>query len=189
MMAQRTSQRKSTGKLLRAAIRFLRKSDTQRVKRGRDINRMEPHALRHTLEGNAVRTPYNSRRLGPGQYNRRTGYHYRPGGEDMPGRRTQLPPVRRHRSGAYEAHTEFEVPNDAPPPPTVWRPKAGNQGKSTFFPDDWTPGKIDSAVSDAFRNGTKNADGSWEGTGPDGLKITGYYDVATGSIKHGYPSI
>jgi hypothetical protein len=183
-MAQRSSQRKSTGKLLRAALRFLRKSDTQRVKRGRDLNRMEPHALRHTLEGNAARTPYDSHRLGPGHYNKRTGYHYRPGGEDMPGRQTQMPPLRRHPSGAYEARTNFE--NPSPPPPFL--PKAGNQGKSTFFPDNWTPNQIDNAVSDAFRNGTKNADGSWEGIGPDGLKITGYYDVATGSIKHGYPS-
>lgn len=171
-MAQKASQRKSTGKLLRAALRFLRKSDTQRVKRGRDINRMEPHALRHTLEGNATRTPFDSYRLGPDHYKKRTGYHYRPGGEDMPGRRTQ-PPSKRHPSGAYEAYTEFEVPNPNPPPPTEWRPKSGNSGVATFFPDDWTPSKIDNAVSDAFRNGTKNADGSWEGIGPDGLPIKG----------------
>jgi hypothetical protein len=29
-----------------------------------------------------------------------------------------------------------------------------------LFPDDWTPGKIDNAISDAFRNGTKNTDGT-----------------------------
>jgi hypothetical protein len=58
-----------------------------------------------------------------------------------------------------------------------------------LFPDDWTPGKIDNAISDAFRNGTKNTDGTWEGIGPDNLPIKGYYDVATGSIKHGFPSI
>lgn len=178
-MVKNASKRKSTGTLMRKALRYLRKNDKRGVKRAKDPNRMSPAALRHTLEGNRTTTP---------DFKKRTGGHYRPGGKDFPGRRTD-PPTKTHPSGAYEARTEFLVPNHAPPPAEVWKVKAGNGGKSTFFPDDWTPGKIDNAISDAFKNGTKNADGSWSGTGPDGLPIVGYWDTATGAIKHGYPSI
>jgi hypothetical protein len=164
-MAQVHGQRKSVGKLLRAALRYLRKQDTRAAKRARP-DQMTPERLRHMMEGE----------------NRR-GYHYRPGGEDFPDRRITNVVNRDPATGVYEAQVEFY--ND---PPGAWQPKVG-QGRSTFFPDHWTPAQCDQAVTDAFNGATKNADGSWVGqsnTTPP-VPIMGYYDTATGAVRHGFP--
>ncbi|WP_018353313.1 EndoU domain-containing protein [Longispora albida] len=163
-MAQQHGKRKSTGKLLRAALRYLKEQDGRVAKRNRP-DRMNPERLRHMMEGE-----------------NRKGYHYRPGGEDFPDRRITQVMRRDPNTGVYEAKVEFYKD-----PPGVWQPKVG-QGRSTFFPDHWTPQQCDDAVTNAFtsNNVVKNADGSWTSS-VNGVPIMGYYDTATGALKHGFP--
>ncbi|MEV6524018.1 EndoU domain-containing protein [Longispora sp. NPDC051575] len=163
------SQRKKSGKLLRAALRYLKKQDGRAAKRARP-DRMSPDRLRHTFEGE-----------------NRKGYHYRPGGEDFPDRRVGQVLRRDPTTGVYEAKVEFWKPPSPGPPPTPgqWQNKVG-QGRSTFFPDHWTPQQCDDAVTNAFHGATKNADGTWTGS-HNGVAIMGYYDNATGALKHGFP--
>lgn len=167
-MVQRTSARRNTGtgKLLRAALRYLRKQDGRAAKRASGGD-MTPDRLRHMVEGES-----------------RKGYHYRPGGEDFPDRRIGTVLRRDQNTGAYEAKVEFRNAN----PPPDWQPKQGNQGKSTFWPDSWTPAQVDNAVTSAFThpNVSKGADGIWRSE-HNGVKVMGFYDTATGALKHGFP--
>ena len=47
------------------------------------------------------------------------------------------------------------------PPAGAWKPKAGNGGVSTSFPDDRTPAQVDNAVSGAFKNSTRVSGNKW----------------------------
>ncbi|RKN48675.1 hypothetical protein D7223_09390 [Micromonospora endolithica] len=160
------SQRKSSGKLVRAALRYLRKQDGRAAKRAR-AERMTPERLRHTFQG---------------ETHTRKGYHYRPGGQDFENRRIGQVLRRDNTTGVYEAKVEFYKD-----PPGQWMPKVG-QGRSTFFPDDWTPGQVDAAVTSAFKDPATQRlpDGSWLGEA-NGVPIMGYYDLNTGALKHGFP--
>jgi hypothetical protein len=160
---------KGSGKLMRAALRFLRKTR----KRSRP-DRMNPHFTTHTIGGGHVK---------PGQP-RGSGYHYRPGGEDFPGRR--LVPGSRvtYPNGVYKAEPEFFDPT-LNPPVGVWKPKAGNGGVSTFFPDGWTPAQVDNAVAGAFKNSTQVSGNKWIGT-YNGVTVEGYYNQS-GGFTHGWP--
>jgi hypothetical protein len=183
--------RSKSGKgLVGIAMKFLKKAD-HNGRRGRN-SKLEPHALRHMMQGNANSTKHRSLRTGNTVKNgTRTGYHYRPGGQDFPGRMTGLPPSKTHPSGAYEAPVWFEVDKSKglDGSKMEWEPKKGPTNNSTFFPDHWGPEKIDNAVSNAFTQGTKNADGTWTGVGPDGLTISGRYDPANGGILTAFPVI
>lgn len=165
-IVQHHSTRKSSGKLIRAALRYLRKQDGRAAKRAR-AGLMSPDRLRHTFKGE---TPA------------RKGYHYRPGGQDFPNRRIRQVVKRDPVTGVYEAKVEF-FKN----PPGQWMPKVG-QGRSTFFPDHWTPAQVDEAVTSAFKGATSKdpVKGVWKGE-VNGVKIMGYYDTATGALKHGFP--
>jgi hypothetical protein len=181
--------------LMRAALKFLKKADFQRNKRARP-HRLEPHQLKHVLWGNANSVRYNGLRSGSGKYGTRVGYHSRPGGQDMPGRRILPPPTKTHSSGAYQVRTQFQVDTRTPkqikdgePPQLEWKDKSGKGGVSTFFPDHWTPQRIDGEISGAFKNGTKNPDGTWSGMGSDGLPIEGRWDTQSGGIMTAYPEI
>lgn len=161
--------------LIRAALNFLKKNR----KRKGGPNRMTGGSLRHQQRGE-VKWDY-----GDGAY-RGSGYHHRPGGNDYPGRRV-TPTGNSHPNGVYEARPEFKNPK----PPPEWVPKK-NGTANTYFPDDWSPQKVDKATTEAFKNGTKTVDentgrGTWEGV-HDGVKIKGWYDPATGKIGHGYPA-
>jgi hypothetical protein len=113
-----------------------------------------------------------------------SGYHYRPGGQDFPGRRLRPGTVTRDtRTGVYRARPEFWDPSY--PPSGGWRPKAGNQGYSTFFPDHWTPAQVDAAVPGAFRNAVPVGGNRWRGT-YGGVTIEGFYNP-TGGFSHGWP--
>ncbi len=120
-----------SGRLMRAALRYLRKTR----KRARP-DRMNPHFTTHTIGGGHVR---------PGQP-KGSGYHYRPGGEDFPDRRLVPGSEVTYPNGVYKAEPEF-FDATLNPPAGAWKPKAGNSGVSTFFPDDWTPAQVDNAVS------------------------------------------
>ncbi|WP_242623965.1 EndoU domain-containing protein [Micromonospora kangleipakensis] len=160
---------KAGGRLMRAALRFLKKT------KGRNRpGRMKPHFVDHVFGGH----------VRPG-LTKGSGYHYRPGGQDFPGRRIRPGTVNRHpTNGAYEAEPEFFDPTRNPPH-GEWKPKAGNGGVSTFFPDDWTPAQVDNAISGAFQNAVRQPDGTWIGTYRE-VTIQGFYDGPDG-FTHGWP--
>ncbi|MCY1138008.1 EndoU domain-containing protein [Actinoplanes sp. Pm04-4] len=160
---------KGSGRLMRAALRFLR-----RTKKRARPDRMNPHFTTHTIGGGDLK---------PGK-TKGTGYHYRPGGQDFPGRRLMPGTKVTYGNGVYEAKVEFFDPT-LNPPAGAWKGKAGNKGFSTFFPDDWTPAQVDNAVSGAFKNSTPFPGGMWAGT-YNGVTIRGYYDEA-GGFTHGWP--
>jgi len=160
---------RGSGKLMRAALRFLRKTR----KRARP-DRMNPHFTTHTIGGGHVR---------PG-LPKGSGYHYRPGGEDFPDRRIVPGSKVTYPNGVYKAKPEFFDPT-LNPPAGAWKPKSGNGGVSTFFPDDWTPAQVDNAVSGAFKNSTPLPGNMWAGT-YNGVTIRGFYNQS-GGFTHGWP--
>lgn len=160
---------KASGRLMRAALRFLR-----HTKKRTRADRMDPHFTTHTIGGGHVR---------PGEP-RGTGYHYRPGGQDYPGRRIKPGTTTTHQNGVYEARPEFFDPS-LNPPAGAWKPKAGNGGFSTFFPDHWTPAQVDNAVSGAFKNSRPSHGNKWIGS-YNGVTIEGFYDQS-GGFTHGWP--
>lgn len=161
--------------LIKKAINYLNKAKPRDKRRGR--NQMSAERLRHQQEGGITWSKKDNALTA-------TGYHHRPGGVDHPGRRIG-PAGDRWDNGVYSATIEIKNPN--PPPP--WVKKLTTDGKSTFFPDDWSAERIDKATSDAFKNSTTRdpVKKTWEGYS-DGVWVTGRYDPATGQIGHGYPS-
>ena len=160
---------KASGRLMRAALKYLK-----RANRRNRPGRMNAHFRDHVFGGHVK----------PGQP-RGSGYHYRPGGEDFPGRRLKPGTVNRDpRTGAYEAEPEFFDPTRNPPH-GEWKPKAGNNGVSSFYPDHWTPAEVDAAVPGAFNNAVPAGGNMWRGT-YRGLTIEGFYDGA-GGFTHGWP--
>ncbi|MDG4820620.1 EndoU domain-containing protein [Asanoa sp. WMMD1127] len=157
---------------MRAALQYLR-----RAKKRTRPGRLPPRGLDHVFGGDVRPTKPKG-----------SGYHYRPGGVDFPGRRLQPGSLSRNpRTGVYTAKPEF-FDAQLDPPHGRWKPKAGNQGFSTFFPDHWTPAQVDAAIAGAFRNHTlvPGSTKVWRGT-YGGVKIEGYLDPATGALKHGWP--
>ncbi|MDR7278978.1 EndoU domain-containing protein [Catenuloplanes atrovinosus] len=135
---------------------------------------MNPHFTEHTIGGGHVR---------PGKP-KGSGYHYRPGGRDYEGRRL-IPGTRvDHPSGVYQAEPEF-FDSTLDPPHGRWKPKAGNGGVSSFFPDHWTPAQVDNAVAGAFKNATRVDADTWRGT-YKGMTIEGFYN-GSGGFTHGWP--
>ncbi|MEU4367719.1 EndoU domain-containing protein [Micromonospora chersina] len=163
---------KAGDRLMRAALKYLRRAN----KRNRP-GRMNAHFRDHVFGGHVK----------PGQP-KGSGYHYRPGGEDFPGRR--LKPgttLRDPATGAYRAEPEFFDPT-LNPPHGAWKPKAGNGGRSSFFPDDWTPAQVDSAIAGAFQNATRvPGTNTWRGT-YRGVTIEGFYNNS-GGFTHGWPLV
>ncbi|MEW2328595.1 EndoU domain-containing protein [Micromonospora chersina] len=160
---------KASGRLMRAALKYLK-----RANRRNRPGRMNAHFRDHVFGGHVK----------PGQP-KGSGYHYRPGGEDFPGRRLKPGTVNRDpRTGAYEAEPEFFDPTRNPPH-GEWKPKAGNNGVSSFYPDHWTPAEVDAAVPGAFNNAVPAGGNMWRGT-YRGLTIEGFYDGA-GGFTHGWP--
>jgi hypothetical protein len=159
---------KAAGGLMASALKFIRRAN----KRNRP-GRMRPWARDHVIGGGHV----NNSGLG-------SGYHYRPGGQDFPGRR--IKPNSKtidKRTGAYTAEPEYWNPNGNPP---GWVGKSGNQGVSSFFPDHWTAAEVDAAIGGAFRNSVPHGPNMWRGT-YKGLLIEGYYNQ--GGLGHGWPVV
>jgi hypothetical protein len=160
--------------LFEAAIKFLKRAE-RRARPGR----MTPHFREHVFKGHVK----------PGMP-KGSGYHYRPGGRDWPGRR--LKPgskVIDPRTGAYRAKPEFFDPT-MNPPHGAWKPKNGpNGGESSFFPDHWTPAQVDAAIPGAFRNSSPvpGFPNKWRGV-YNGVTIEGFYDPPAG-YTHGWPIV
>ncbi|WP_210748222.1 EndoU domain-containing protein [Actinomadura latina] len=165
---------KAAGGLMAAALKFLKRAN----KRNRP-GRMTPHFRDHVFGGHVK----------PGMP-KGSGYHYRPGGQDFPGRR--LKPgtkVTDPRTGAYRAKPEFFDPT-INPPHGAWKPKNGpNGGESSFYPDHWTPAQVDAAVPGAFNNASPvpGFPNKWRGT-YNNVVIEGFYD-GSGGFTHGWPIV
>ncbi|MEV6350215.1 EndoU domain-containing protein [Actinoplanes sp. NPDC051851] len=127
---------------------------------------MSTERLRHTLVGE--------------RDGRSAGFHHRPDGIDPPGAKLIKVTRRDQRTGVYEGEVAMQNRSTG-----EWKQK---RGKSTFFPDHWTPEQVDNAVDRAFREGaTKDPEtGRWQGSFR-GVDLSGFYDVETGDLKHGYP--
>ncbi|MEV6343791.1 EndoU domain-containing protein [Actinoplanes sp. NPDC051851] len=103
-----------------------------------------------------------------------SGFHHRFLGENPPGAR-----VRRDANGK-ELILETDVTGtyrarvDTLGPDGNWHQK---KGSSTFFPDNWTPQRVDESIEEAFRNGNPHPKepGKWVGTA-NGLQIQGFYN-------------
>ncbi|MFB9658369.1 EndoU domain-containing protein [Glycomyces mayteni] len=167
--------KKSGGKLISAALEFFQKAKKQRAGRAQQ-NKMDYDKLQHALVGD----------VRPGRPSG-SGYHWRPGGNDFDGRRIR-PDSKRPvgDNGVYQADPEFF---DAGPPP-IWKPKGGNGGTSTFFPDSWTGEDVDKNIATAFRKSQPHPTdpNMWVGES-GGVKISGYYDGNNGrGYTHGFPS-
>jgi hypothetical protein len=159
---------KAAAGLLSEALKFLKKAN-----RRNRAGRMGKWGREHVFAGHVKPgAPAGS------------GYHYRPGGRDWPGRRLvpgtkQIDPA----TGAYKAKPQFYDPHKVPP---GWKGKAGNGGYSSFFPDHWTPAQVDAAIGEAFK-GSVPVPGTnrWRGR-YRGLVIEGFYDQS-GGLLHGWP--
>jgi hypothetical protein len=157
------------GRLMRAALKFLKKTK----KRDRP-DRMNPHFTEHVIGGGHVR---------PGK-TKGSGYHYRPGGQDYEGRRLKPGTRNDYPNGMYEAEPEF-FDETLDPPDGRWKPKAGNDGVASFFPDHWTPAQVDNAVAGAFKDASPTVGNLWRGT-YNGMTIEGFYNPS-GGFTHGWP--
>lgn len=161
-------------KLVRAALDFIKKAENPRDKSlPGEPSRMDGWGVRHVLHGHEKRGDRFP-----------SGYHARPGGQDMPGRRIKPGTRKEIKNGVYEAEIEFYDSSRKPP----WKEKRG--GASTFFPDDWSPQKVDRAIDKAFQNSTPhpNDPNKWVGRA-DGIVIEGFVDASKpGGYSHGWPS-
>lgn len=97
--------------------------------------------------------------------------------------------IPKNSEGVYEAKVFAKDPTG------IERMKSGNDGKSTFFPDDWGEAKILEEVEFAVRNNKGFANGvdaidGYFGFSKNGkIKIEFYYTEGTGEIKSFFPSL
>lgn len=155
-------------RLITKALKYLKKA---RRRRG-GADRMTGQKLGHVLQGELKRDPAGNL-VG-------TGYHHRPGGHDLPNRRTGAITAT-HPNGVYDAKPEYRNPK----PPPDWVPKKFN-ATNTYFPDGWSAHDVDEGISEAFKSGKRLPDGKWYGE-HNGVYISGYYDTATGAVGNGFP--
>jgi hypothetical protein len=101
------------------------------------------------------------------------GFHHRFGGQDPPTARVRTDAdgnpmiLSQGVDGTYRARVDVLGPDGN------WYPKPGS---STFFPDNWTPQRVDGAINGAFDNRVPGGSSRrWRGEA-DGLAIEGSYD-------------
>jgi hypothetical protein len=164
------AKKKAGGKLMRAALEYLRKAN-----RRKRPGRMGAWSREHVFKGH----------IKPGAP-KGSGWHYRPGGRDWPNRRIDPATVRSHPTGAYSARAQYF--DSTAPPNGAWRDKKGNGGRSSFFPDHWTPSEVDNAITTAFHRSTPvpGTSDMWRGRYRD-MTIEGYYH--NGDVGHAWPKI
>ena len=104
------------------------------------------------------------------------GYHHRPDGVDAPGVRLVDSSVA-DRNGVYSGYVEFTDPLTG-----SWM----RSKYKTFFPDSWSPARIELEVAAAFRNRQPGAGLEWRGRSPSGVMIEGWLDPS-GNLNTAYP--
>jgi hypothetical protein len=122
-----------------------------------------------------------------GQY-RFTGVHSKSAIDELGANARIEITIPKNAEGVYEAKVFAKGPNG------IEIPKSGNQGKSTFFPDDWDEARILEEVEHAVRNNKglvpDAAPNQYFGFSKNGrIKIEFYYDELTGNINSFFPSL
>ena len=129
---------------------------------------------------NSGNQPLNLVHILDGELNRSgkaVGFHYRPGGVDPAG--AQLIQITKPVSSAGIYEGRVAVLNPATGQYVVKVPL------STFFPDNFTPDRVNIAIQNAFRNSGITKDGYFIGDSSFGFKVQGYY--RKNSIVSAYP--
>ncbi|MGG5460157.1 EndoU domain-containing protein [Clostridium sp. B9] len=129
------------------------------------VENFQNGALEHILEGEI-----NSR-------GKAVGFHY----EDFPGGKGKViegTKSKPNKEGVYTAKVEVDGVK-----------KTSNNGKSSFFPDDWTPQQVVDAINEAYKDkefvkGSKN---TYVGETKDGMEISMYINDKTGKIISAFP--
>ncbi|MGF9910327.1 EndoU domain-containing protein [Brevibacillus porteri] len=102
------------------------------------------------------------------------GFHWLAGSNGaariVPGTKSSVNPY-----GVYEAQVEFNGVL-----------KNGNNGKSTFFPDNWTRDQVLNGINEAFSNKALVQGNTYRGTTSSGMVIEMYLDSA-GKIISAFP--
>ncbi|WP_420535070.1 EndoU domain-containing protein [Brevibacillus formosus] len=102
------------------------------------------------------------------------GFHWLAGSNGtariVPGTKSSV-----NRFGVYEAQVEFNGVL-----------KSGNNGKSTFFPDNWTRDQVINGINEAFSNKALVQGNTYRGTTSSGMVIEMYLDSA-GKIISAFP--
>jgi hypothetical protein len=137
------------------------------------IKRIEKPRYQHIFLGNV------NRRARKG-----TGFHHRYQGKNPPTAR-----VRRHPTTGNElrdppnSHGAYKAKVDVRDEDGQWYEK---RGKSSFFPDHWTPKQVDEAINSAFKNARPDPTNpnKWVGT-HNGMQIEGFYQ---GNLRKGWYS-
>ena len=123
--------------------------------------------------------PVNWSHIFEGEINpsgRAVGFHARPGGVDPAGARVSKMLKQPDARGVYEAEIEIGDASGR------W---IGKNGKSSFYPDSWSPAMVKTEVMSAYANRVQGPRGYWTGRSSSGVQITGYEGPA--GIKTAYP--
>ena len=120
---------------------------------------------------------------------RASGWHHRPSG--IPGTHTVLYTGPKDKNGVYEA--VVAIKNDRSPLGNQWK-KKGSQNdinnKHTFFPDNWSPVRIETEIRSAYTNflsnGAQTQGGWWIGKSPSGVTINGKIN-SNGLVETAFP--
>jgi hypothetical protein len=124
----------------------------------------------------------NVRHVFHGEINKRgsaVGFHHEGSigsqnyGRIVPGTKTPLNP-----NGVYKANVEVFNSNTG-----NWTAKGP---QSSFYPQNWSRGRVLNETRSAFQNQTLVKGNYWEGTSPSGVKIGGYLDKK-GDINTSFP--
>ncbi|SNS93318.1 EndoU nuclease [Asanoa hainanensis] len=133
-------------------------------------SRRHHHVFHGEVRGSPPRGPVGS------------GWHHRFMGQDPPDRRV-VRVTRRSVDGTYAADVEMRGG-----PTGAWYPKPAG---SSFFPDNWTPQRVDRAINDAFDSGSTipgTGGRRWRGQA-DGLLIEGSYHRNGRTWNSGWPIV
>jgi hypothetical protein len=112
------------------------------------------------------------------------GFHARPDGIDPPNSRMKQQIGLKNPQDVYQGKVEIRDPATG-----NWVAKKGNDGMSTFYPDNMSPKEIEAAVrhayADALRKGEVELSGEFTGDSGLGFRIEGA--ARNGNIATAYP--
>lgn len=117
-----------------------------------DTDNFRPGALEHILEGELNRS------------GKAVGFHY----DQLPSKKGEIiegTKTSPNEQGVYEAEVSVDGVT-----------KESNQGKSTFFPDDWDTQDVVDAINEGYENRTFISGNTYEGLTEEGVLIRMYVD-------------
>ncbi|WP_165963888.1 EndoU domain-containing protein [Actinomadura sp. KC216] len=137
------------------------------------LKRIERPRYQHIFLGNVNR-----------RANKGTGFHHRYQGKNPPTARVRRDANGNELKDPPNSHGAYRAKVDVRDEDGTWYRK---NGKSSFFPDSWTPKQVDEAINTAFKNATPDPanPNKWVGNLPNGMQIQGFY---SGNLKKGWYS-